>query len=141
MVQAFADDSDSVRLVRSLPAEYVENWKNEITLRSWSSTPRMRSGGIIERNGPDAALMIVLTGDTTTPSVDGSRLRPGPRAQETGHGAGRYITPFTARPSRRRVEAALDGSSPTSDCGAGRPATSIRVDESHVPSIRHEPVG
>jgi hypothetical protein len=73
VVQAFADDSDSVRFIRSLPPEYVENWKNEITLRSWELYAEYEPAAFIERIGPTPLLMIVPTGDTMTPSVDALR--------------------------------------------------------------------
>jgi uncharacterized protein len=70
VVQAFADDSDSVRFIRSLPPEYVENWKNEITLRSWELYAEYEPAAFIERVSPTPLLMIIPTGDTMTPATD-----------------------------------------------------------------------
>jgi hypothetical protein len=70
VVQAFADDSDSVRFIRSLPPEYVENWKNEITLRSWELYAEYEPAAFIERISPTPLLMVIPTGDTMTPATD-----------------------------------------------------------------------
>jgi uncharacterized protein len=70
LVQAFADDSDTVKFMEALPAEYTKNWRNEITLRSWEHYAEYEPAAFIERVSPAPLLMIVTTGDTMTPSAD-----------------------------------------------------------------------
>jgi fermentation-respiration switch protein FrsA (DUF1100 family) len=70
VVQAFADDSDSVRFNQSLPPECRANWRNEITVRSWELYNEYEPAAFIERISPTPLLMIVPTDDTMTPSED-----------------------------------------------------------------------
>ena len=70
MVQAFGDDSDSVRFNRSLPEECRRNWRNEITLRSWEMYDEYEPAAFIERISPTPLLMIVPTADSMTPAEE-----------------------------------------------------------------------
>jgi fermentation-respiration switch protein FrsA (DUF1100 family) len=70
MVQAFGDDSDSVRFNRSLPEEFRRNWRNEITLGSWEMYDGYEPAAFIERISPTPLLMIVPTADSMTPAAD-----------------------------------------------------------------------
>lgn len=70
MVQAFADQSDTVRFMDSLPPEQRGSWRNEITLRSWEHYAEYEPAAFIERISPTPLLMIVPIADTMTPAED-----------------------------------------------------------------------
>ena len=135
LVQAFAEDSDSVRFIQSLPPEYVENWRNEITLRSWELYAEYEPAAFIERIGPTPLLMIIPTGDTMTPSVDALPPTTGRSSPRSWSRWMAITTPFTARPSRRPAGRRGTGSSLTSDRPHGRSPSH----ESHLVATAVEP--
>jgi uncharacterized protein len=69
-IQAFSDDSESVRYQAGRPPEERENWRNEVTVRTWELYDEYEPAAFIERIAPTPLLMIVPLDDTMTPTED-----------------------------------------------------------------------
>jgi len=70
LVQAFGDDSESVRYQAARPPSERANWRNEVTVRSWELYDEYEPAAFIERIAPTPLLMIVPLDDTMTPAED-----------------------------------------------------------------------
>jgi fermentation-respiration switch protein FrsA (DUF1100 family) len=69
-VPAFGEDSESVRYQAARPPEQRENWRNEVTVRTWEFYDDYEPAAFIERISPTPLLMIVALDDTMTPAED-----------------------------------------------------------------------
>ncbi|MGE0881495.1 MAG: alpha/beta hydrolase [Acidimicrobiia bacterium] len=69
-VQAFGDESDTMKHQNATPPEFKERWVNRTTLRSLEFYDYYEPAAFIERIAPTPLLMIVPTGDTMTPAED-----------------------------------------------------------------------
>jgi uncharacterized protein len=70
LVQAFADDSESVRYQANRPLDEREHWRNQVTVRTWELYDEYEPAAFIERIAPTPLLMIVPLDDTMTPTED-----------------------------------------------------------------------
>ena len=52
LLQAFADDSESVRYQAARPPEERENWRNQVTVRTWELYDEYEPAAFIERIRP-----------------------------------------------------------------------------------------
>jgi uncharacterized protein len=69
-VTAFGEDSESVAFANKRPAEHRQNWRNEVTLRSWEYYAEYDPVDAIDRICPTPLLMIVALKDEMTPAED-----------------------------------------------------------------------
>lgn len=70
VVQAFGDQSESVRFQDARPPEEKERWQNAVTLRTWELYDEYEPAAFIHRIAPTPLLMIVCLDDTMTPVSD-----------------------------------------------------------------------
>jgi uncharacterized protein len=69
-VVAFAEDSESVAFANRRPPEHQQNWRNEVTVRSWEYYAEYDPADSIGRISPTPLLMIVALEDEMTPVED-----------------------------------------------------------------------